>query len=144
MPTRPPGFPPGSPGSTDFGPEHQQVVRRIDLDRGEAAEARAADAEYVWFTAATPRASSIRSPSRTSGSGARWDAPATGENFSGPAFRLGTTRPEPGGAGRRGEWSIPIDQLPREGRELYDQDVPAAKRLLAEAGYPNGFQGAGR
>jgi peptide/nickel transport system substrate-binding protein len=38
------------------------------------------------------------------------------------------------------EWAIPVDQLPPEGRRLYDHSIPQAKRLLAEAGYPSGFK----
>ena len=38
------------------------------------------------------------------------------------------------------EWSIPIDQLPPEGRRLYEYDTASAKRLLAEAGLPTGFK----
>ena len=36
------------------------------------------------------------------------------------------------------EWSIPMDQL-GEGARYYKHDVAAAKKLMAEAGYPNGF-----
>ena len=35
--------------------------------------------------------------------------------------------------------AIPIDQLPPEGRELYDYDIAAARRL-AQAGIPAGFK----
>jgi peptide/nickel transport system substrate-binding protein len=38
------------------------------------------------------------------------------------------------------EWSIPIDQLPPDGRRFYQQGIPEAKRLLAEAGFPNGLR----
>jgi peptide/nickel transport system substrate-binding protein len=38
------------------------------------------------------------------------------------------------------DWAIPIDQLPAEGRRLYEHDTAGAKRLLAEAGHPNGFK----
>src|SRR5207247_5745513 len=55
-------------------------------------------------------------------------------------FSLGHGAPNPTVPAATGEWSIPIDQLTAEGRELYEQDVPAAKRLLAAAGYPGGFK----
>ena len=36
------------------------------------------------------------------------------------------------------EWSIPMDQL-GEGAQYYRHDLAAARKLLAEAGYPRGF-----
>ena len=38
------------------------------------------------------------------------------------------------------EWSIPINQLTPEGRRLYEQNIPEAKRLLAQAGFPSGLK----
>ena len=38
------------------------------------------------------------------------------------------------------EWSIPLDKI-GEGAKLYKHDPAGAKRLLAAAGYPNGFPG---
>ena len=38
------------------------------------------------------------------------------------------------------EWSLPLDELPLETQKLAEQNVPEAKRLLAEAGYPGGFK----
>src|SRR5439155_899373 len=38
------------------------------------------------------------------------------------------------------EWSIPINQLSPEGRRHYEQNIPEAKRLLTQAGFPNGLK----
>ncbi len=37
------------------------------------------------------------------------------------------------------EWSVPVDQL-GEGAQYFKHDPAAARKLLAEAGHPNGFQ----
>jgi peptide/nickel transport system substrate-binding protein len=56
------------------------------------------------------------------------------------AWSQGKGVPNPGIPAALTEWAIPIDQLPPEGRKLYEQDLPGAKRLLADAGQPNGFK----
>jgi peptide/nickel transport system substrate-binding protein len=50
-------------------------------------------------------------------------------------------RGEPSGPMPRGmrEWSLPVDQL-GEGAKYFRYDPKEARRLLAEAGYPNGFK----
>src|SRR5207245_547155 len=56
------------------------------------------------------------------------------------SFARGVWVPHPAGPAAASEWSIPVDQLGPEGRKLYEFSTADAKRLLAEAGYPNGFK----
>ena len=56
------------------------------------------------------------------------------------AWSQGHGSPNPAIPAALREWSIPLDQLPAEGRKLYDHDREGAKRLLAEAGHPRGFK----
>src|SRR5207245_10543224 len=56
------------------------------------------------------------------------------------AWSLGNGAPNPTIPAALREWTIPITQLTPEGRRLYDQDLSAAKRLLAQAGFPTGLK----
>jgi ABC-type transport system substrate-binding protein len=56
------------------------------------------------------------------------------------AWSQGQGSPNPAIPAALKEWSIPIDQLPPEGRKLYEPDPDAARRLLAEAGHPRGLK----
>jgi len=56
------------------------------------------------------------------------------------AFALGNGVPNPAVPAAFREWSIPIAELPPEGRRLYEHNVAEAKRLLAEAGFPRGLK----
>ena len=56
------------------------------------------------------------------------------------AWSLGHGSPNPAIPAALKDWSIPIADLPPEGRKLYEHDTEGAKRLLAEAGYPRGFK----
>jgi len=56
------------------------------------------------------------------------------------AWSLGHGVPNPAVPAALKEWTIPIDQLTPEGKRLYERNVPEAKRLLAQAGFPSGLK----
>src|SRR5262245_18983257 len=128
-------------GKYDFGPEYQQVVRRLDLDVARRRKPGLQTAEYVWFTGGFSALKLDQEPfkdvrvRRAMGRASSWK-----EVLETNAFSLGHGVPNPAVPAAAAEWSIPIDQLPAEGRELYEQDVAAARRLLGQAGHPSGFK----
>src|SRR5262245_30939516 len=128
-------------GKYDFGPEYQQVVRRLDLEVARRRKPGLQTAEYVWFTGGYSAVKVDQGPfkdvrvRRAMARAASWK-----ETLEISPFSLGHGVPNPAVPAASADWSIPIDQLPREGRELYEQDVADAKRLLAQAGLPNGFK----
>lgn len=128
-------------GKIDFGPEFQQVVRRLDLDVAKQRKPGLQTAEYTWFTSGLvgfkidkPPFDDIRVRRALS------RATNVAEIFDANAFSQGHWAPNPAVPAATAEWSIPIDQLGREGRKLYEPSTAEAKRLLAEAGHLNGFK----
>ena len=128
-------------GKVDFGPEYQQVVRRLDLAMAKQRKPGLQTAEYAWFTSGLigfkidkPPFNDIRVRRALS------RAANLAEVFESNAFSQGHWAPNPAVPAASAEWSIPIDQLGPEGRKLYEHSTADAKRLLAEAGYPNGFK----
>ncbi len=127
-------------GKYDFGPEYQQVVRRVDLEIARPRKPGLQTADYVWFTGGYTAVKLDQEPfkdvrvRRAMGRASNWR-----EFLEASPHAMGRGAPNPA-VPAAAEWSIPIAELTREGRELYEQDIPAAKRLLAQAGYPNGFK----
>jgi peptide/nickel transport system substrate-binding protein len=128
-------------GKIDFGPEYQQVVRRIDLELVKQRKPGLQTAEYTWFTAGA-QGLKIEKPPFSDLRVRRALARATNlpELYAANAFSQGHWTPNPVVPAAFGEWSIPIDQLGPEGRKNYTHSIAEAKRLLAEAGYPNGLK----
>ncbi len=128
-------------GKTDFGPEYQQVVRRIDLQVVKQRKPGLQTAEYTWFTAGA-QGLKIQKPPFNDIRVRHALARATNlqELYDANAFSQGHWTPNPVVPAAFAEWSIPIDQLGPEGRKNYQPSTPEAKRLLAEAGYPNGVK----
>src|SRR5258708_5949949 len=128
-------------GKVDFGPEYQQVVRRLDLAMAKQRKPGLQTAEYAWFTSGLvgfkidkPPFNDVRVRRALS------CATSLAEIFESNAFSQGHWVPNPAVPAASADGSSPIDQLGPEGRKLYEHSTAAAKRLLAEAGYPNGFK----
>ena len=128
-------------GNLDFGPEYQQVIRQLDLPLAKQRKPNLQSVEYAWFTSGLtgfkidkPPFNDIRVRRALS------RATSLAEVFETNAFSQGHWVPNPAVPAAASEWSIPIDQLGPEGRKLYEFSTAEAKRLLAEAGYPNGFK----
>jgi peptide/nickel transport system substrate-binding protein len=128
-------------GKSDFGPEYQHAVRWLDAPVARQRKPRLQTAEYTWFTSgatgfklANPLFNDIRVRRALS------RASNVAEVFESLAFSQGHWTPNPAVPAAFADWAIPIDQLGPEGRKLYEHSIPEAKRLLAEAGHPNGFK----
>ena len=128
-------------GKTDFGPEYQHAVRWLDAPLARQRKPGLQTAEYTWLTSgstgfklANPPFNDLR-VRRALGR-----ATNVAEVFESLAFSQGHWTPNPIVPAAFAEWSIPIDQLGPEGKKLYEFNTAEAKRLLAEAGHPNGFK----
>ena len=128
-------------GKSDFGPEYQHAVRWLDAPVARQRKPGLQTAEYTWFTSgstgfkvANPPFNDIRVRRALS------RASNVAEVFESLAFSQGHWTPNPAVPAAFAEWSIPIDQLNPEGRKLYEFSTAEAKKLLAEAGHPNGFK----
>ena len=128
-------------GKYDFGPEYQQVVRRLDLETARQRKPGIHTAEYVWFTGGYSSFKLDQEPfkdvrvRRAMHRCLNWR-----ETLETNAFSQGHGVPNAAVPAAAVEWAIPIDQLPPEGRELYDYDIAAARKLLSQAGIPAGFK----
>jgi ABC-type transport system substrate-binding protein len=89
---------------------------------------------YVGFKLANPPFGDVRVRRALS------RASNLAEVFESNAFSQGHWTPNPAVPAAFADWAIPIDQLGPEGRKLYEHSPAEAKRLLAEAGHPNGFK----
>ena len=128
-------------GRYDFAPEYLMVVRRADLDVVKQRKPGLQTAEFlgpVGFLAVPKLGQEPFKDIRVRQ--AMMLANNWKEILESNAIAEGQGVPNPAVPAALREWAIPIAELPADGRKLYEHDPAAAKRLLALAGYPNGFR----
>lgn len=128
-------------GQYDFAPEIQMTVRRSDLETVKRRKPNLPTTEFIWLisTFAIPKLEV--EPFRDVRVRRALSMAVSGkEILEINPFGLGQGAPNPAIPAALREWSIPIDQLPPEGRRLYEPDPAEAKRLLAQAGHGGGLR----
>ena len=128
-------------GRYDFAPEYGQCVRRVDLPVARQRKPGLKTQDFVVLFGGYTAMKLDREPfrdvrvRRALGMSDDWKL-----NLETNAWSLGHGVPNATIPAALKDWAIPIDQLTPAGRRLYEHDVPEAKRLLAEAGFPQGFR----
>ncbi len=127
-------------GKYDFGPEYGMVVRRIDLDLAKQKIPNLQTRDYIvvfggitWMKLEQEPFKDLR-VRRALSMARNWQ-----EILDTNAWSQGHGVPNPAIPAAFKDWSIPIAELPPDGREGYEQNLAKARKLLADAGYPNGF-----
>ena len=128
-------------GRYDFAPEYGMAVRRSDLEAAKQRKPGLQMQDYIVVFGGISWAHLDQEPfkdlrvRRALAMATNWR-----EVLETNAWSQGRGAPNPAIPAALKDWSIPIDQLPAEGRKLYEFDPAAAKRLLAEAGFSSGFK----
>jgi peptide/nickel transport system substrate-binding protein len=128
-------------GRYDLGPELGSVVRRIDYEVAKKRKPNLQTVEFVWLTSTIGVMKLDEEPFRdVRVRRAMAMAGNPQEMADANPYAMGHAAVNPAIPAALRDWSIPIDQLPQEGRRIYQHDPAEAKRLLAQAGLPNGFR----
>ena len=128
-------------GKYDFAPEYGQCVRRLDLEPVRRRKPTLQTQDFTVLFGGYTTMKLDREPfkdvrvRRALALASNWK-----EILETNAWSQGHGLPNPAIPAALREWAIPIDQLSAEGRRLYEQNIPEAKRLLADAGYPSGIK----
>ncbi len=127
-------------GKYDFAPEYGMVLRRLDVDIVKRRKPGLQFVEHIPVFGGITFLKLDQEPfkdvrvRRALARASSWR-----EVVDAGAWSQGHGVPNPAIPAAMTEWSIPMDQLPPDGRQLYEQDIADAKRLLGQAGYPNGI-----
>ena len=128
-------------GKYDFAPEAGMVVRRLDLDLARQRKPNLQTADVVtlfggitWMKLDQEPFKDVR-VRRALAQASNWK-----EILETNAWSQGHGLPNPAVPAAFKEWSLPIAELPAESRRLYEADPAEARKLLREAGLPNGFK----
>jgi len=128
-------------GKYDFAPEYGQCVRRLDLDVAKGRKPNLKTQDFTVLFSGVTMMKLDREPfkdvrvRRALALAMNWK-----EVLETNAWSQGHGVPNPAIPAALKEWSIPINQLSPEGRRHYEQNIPEAKRLLTQAGFPNGLK----
>jgi len=128
-------------GKYDFAPEYGQCVRRLDLDVAKGRKPTLKTQDFTVLFSGVTMMKLDREPfkdvrvRRALALAMNWK-----DVLETNAWSQGHGVPNPAIPAALKEWSIPINQLTPEGRRHYEQNIPEAKRLLAQAGFANGLK----
>jgi peptide/nickel transport system substrate-binding protein len=128
-------------GQYDFAPEIQMTLQRSDLEVIRRRKPDLPMVEFTWLISTFGVPKLEEEPFRdVRVRRALHMAVDQKQVIETNPFGLGHGSPNPAVPAALREWSIPIDQLPPEGRRLYEPDVAEARRLLAQAGHGSGVR----
>ena len=128
-------------GKYDFAPEAGMVVRRLDLDLARQRKPGLQTADVItlfggitWMKLDQEPFKDVR-VRRALAQASNWK-----EILETNAWSQGHGVPNTAVPAAFKEWALPIGELPPESRRLYETNHAEARKLLREAGLPNGFK----
>jgi len=123
-------------GQYDFAPEIHMTLRRTDLDVIKRRKPNLQTAEFTWLIHTFGAPNLDAEPFRDVRVRRAFHMAVNLKDvIEVNPIGYGHGSPNPLVPAALREWTIPIDQLPPEGRRLYQHDPEEAKRLLVQAGF---------
>jgi peptide/nickel transport system substrate-binding protein len=123
-------------GQYDFAPEIHMTLQRTDLEVVQKRKPNLQMVEFTWLISTFGVPNLDADPFKDIRVRRAFHMAVNGKDvIQVNPFGYGHGSPNPLVPAALRDWSIPIDQLPPEGRRLYQYDPEEAKRLLAQAGF---------